>query len=71
MLRHRGQPLIEEELERVMICSDDEATAREVWPPVSHGLDKADELAFVGGCKLEMARNERLAEKRDRPVALV
>lgn len=47
VLGDRGQPLIEQVLQDVMVGVDQEAAATEVRPPMSYGLDQANELPFV------------------------
>ncbi|XP_021317213.1 uncharacterized protein LOC110435676 [Sorghum bicolor] len=49
VLGNRGEALVEEVFQTVVVRLDDEAPPPEVRPPVPHGLDEADELALVGG----------------------
>jgi hypothetical protein len=49
MLRDRGEALVEELLQTVVVRLDEEAASPQVRPPVPHHLDKADELALVRG----------------------
>jgi hypothetical protein len=39
--------LVKEELEAVVVGLNDEGTAPKVWPPMSHSLNKANQLTFV------------------------
>uniref|UniRef100_A0A0A8ZTW4 Uncharacterized protein n=1 Tax=Arundo donax TaxID=35708 RepID=A0A0A8ZTW4_ARUDO len=49
VLRDRGEALIEEVLQAVVVGLDDEAPPPEIRAPVPYRLDEADELALVGG----------------------
>ena len=37
MLRHRGQPLIEQKLEGEVVGADGEVVPPQIWAPVTHG----------------------------------
>ena len=69
MLRDRGEALVEEELEAVMIRSDGEAATPEVWAPVAYGVYEADELALVGG-EGTVSRRDGPAEEGDGVLVL-
>jgi hypothetical protein len=49
MLRDRREALIQQVLQAVVIGLDEEATPPEVQPPIADNLDKANELALIGG----------------------
>jgi hypothetical protein len=49
MLRDRGEALVEEVLEAVVVRLDEEAAPLEVWSPVADGEDEADQLPLVSG----------------------
>lgn len=69
MLRDSGQPLIEQVLEAVVIALDDKAAPPQVWPPVSDGMHKADQLALVGD-KRPVLGCHRPTEECDRVAVL-
>lgn len=69
MLRNRGVALIQEILEDVMICFDEDAAAPQVWPPVSHDMDEADELPLISG-EGAMALCDRTTEEHNRMCIL-
>ena len=48
VLRHGGQPLVQEELQAVVVGADEEPTPLQVRAPVPDGLHQPDELALVG-----------------------
>ena len=47
VLRDGREPLIQQVLKAVVIGLDDEATAPQVRPPMPHGVNEPNELAFV------------------------
>jgi hypothetical protein len=49
VLRDGGQALVQQVLQVVVVCLDEEAATPEVRPPVSYNVDQADELPFVRG----------------------
>ena len=60
----------EEELQSVVVGTDDESVPPEVGPPMPDRLHQTYEFAFVWR-GLEVACGKRLAEEGDRPVILV
>jgi hypothetical protein len=70
MLRNSGQPLVEEELQDVVVGADEEAPTPEVEALVPHRLYQADELPLVSR-QLAMASSERAAEEGQGPLPLV
>ena len=48
MLRDRGQLLVEEELETVVVHAYEKTPALEVQALVAEGVDEPDQLPFVG-----------------------
>ena len=70
MLRHGGEALVQQELQVVVVRAHTERPAPEVRPPVTHCLDKSDQLALISG-ELVVARGERATEEREGPLALV
>jgi hypothetical protein len=70
MLRHRRQPLVQEELEAVVVRANPERATPEVGPPMAHGLHQADELLLVHR-KLEVTGGKGPAEVGEGTVALV
>jgi hypothetical protein len=48
MLRNGRQALIEEVLEAIVVCLDDEVSPPQVRPPMSYGKHKPDEFALIG-----------------------
>jgi hypothetical protein len=62
MLRNSGQPLVEEELQAVVVGADEEAPAPDVGAPVPHRLYQADEFPLVSR-QLAVASSERAAEE--------
>lgn len=70
MLWDDEEALVEQELEAVVVHSHSERASLEVGSPLSHGLHKADELAFIS-CQSSVLRCQRLAEERQRSFALV
>jgi len=69
VLRDRGEALVEEIFQTVVVCLDDEAPPPEIQPPVPHGLDEADELVLVGGQRAVAGRHWP-TEEGDRVVLL-
>jgi hypothetical protein len=61
MLRNSGQPLIQEELQAVVVDADEEPTSPKVQPPMPHYLHQPDEFAFVGR-QFDVAGSERAVE---------
>ena len=57
VLGDRGESLVEEIFQTVVVCLDDKAPPPEIRPPVPHGLDEADELALVGGQRAVAGRH--------------
>ena len=49
VLRDRGEALVEEELQAVVVRMHGEATSPQVRAPVSNGVDETDELSLVRG----------------------
>lgn len=47
VLRDRREASVEEELQGKVVGADGERPCPDVGPPMSHGLDEADELALV------------------------
>ncbi|KAJ1276155.1 hypothetical protein BS78_05G192500 [Paspalum vaginatum] len=70
MLRNRGQALIEEELQAIVVGADDEGAPPEIGAPVAHSLHQADQLALVRR-QLEVAASKRPAEEGEGSRALV
>ena len=69
MLGDRREPLIKQVLEAIVVRLDDESTPPQVRPPVSNGVDKADELPLISGEGL-VAWRDGSTEESDR-VALL
>ena len=70
VLRYGRQPLIQEELQAVVVRANVEGPSPQVWPPMTNGLHKANELPLV--CRqLKMAWSERPAEESEGPIALM
>ena len=69
MLRDRGEALIEEALQAVVVDLDDEAPSPQVRAPVPYGLNEADELALVGGQRA-LAGRHGPAEEGDQMALL-
>jgi hypothetical protein len=49
VLRNRGEALVEEVFQAVVVRLDEEAAPPQVWPPMPNRLDHANELSLVGG----------------------
>jgi len=64
VLRDRGETLVEEELQAIVVRPDDEAVAPEVWALVADGVNEADELPLIGG-EGAMARRDGTTEEGD------
>lgn len=70
MLRDRGQALVEDEFQRLMICADDEGTTPQIWAPMAHCLHQPDEFPLVSG-QPAVSWWEGATEERDDTIALV
>lgn len=66
----RGEPLIEQELEAIVVRSHDELTPPKIWAPVAHRLDEANKLSLLR-CKLAMPRSDLEAEEGNWAAPLV
>ena len=64
MLRNGGQALVQEVFQAVVICPNGEAAPPEVWTPVTHRLDQANELTLIC-CQGVMSRCDLPAEEGD------
>jgi hypothetical protein len=69
MLWDRGQALVEQVFQAIVIGLDDELPTPKIRPPVSHYLDEADELALVGR-ESAMSRSDGSAEECHRMALL-
>jgi len=69
VLRDRGQALVEEVFEAVVVRLDDEATAPKIRPPVPHRLDETNQLAFICG-EGAVTGSDGSAEEGDRVAVL-
>ncbi|KAJ1256975.1 hypothetical protein BS78_K256500 [Paspalum vaginatum] len=69
MLGNRGQALVQQVLQAVMVRLDAKAATPKVRPPVAHRLDQADELALVRR-KCSVSRCHGPAEEGDRMALL-
>jgi hypothetical protein len=49
MLRDGGEALIQQKLQRVVVCPHHKGAGPEVWPPVVHRFDQPNELPLIGG----------------------
>jgi hypothetical protein len=47
VLGERGESLIEQKLEVLMVCSDHKRSSPQIRPPVLHCLDEGDEFTLV------------------------
>ena len=65
VLGNRGEPLIQQILQTVVVHLDDELATPQIQPPMSYGVYKANELPFVGG-EGAMARRDGAADEGDR-----
>jgi hypothetical protein len=64
VLGNRGEALVKEVLEAVVVRLDGESVPPQVRPPMPNSEDEADELAFI--CRQgAMARRDRSTEERD------
>jgi hypothetical protein len=48
MLRN-GAALIQQKLQRVVVCPHHKGAGPEVWPPMAHRFDQPNELPLIGG----------------------
>jgi hypothetical protein len=62
VLRDRGEALVEEVFEAIVVRLNDEAPPLEVRPPVPDRLNQADELALIG-CQRLVTRSDGTAEE--------
>jgi hypothetical protein len=60
MLWNGRQALIEEVLEAVVVCLDDEASPPQVRPPMSYDKHKPDEFMLLGGRERWRGATDRL-----------
>ena len=65
----RGEALVEEVLEAVVVRLDEEAAAQQIWPPMADGLHEADELSLICS-EGAVAWCNRATEERDRMCVL-
>lgn len=70
MLWHRGEALVQEVLDVVVVGADDEGTSPQIGASVSYSLHQADQLSLVC-CQLEMASNERSTDESEGSSTLV
>jgi hypothetical protein len=47
MLRDGGQALVEQVLQRVVVHADNEWASPQIWSPVVHGVDEANQFSLV------------------------
>jgi hypothetical protein len=64
------QLLIEDEAKAAVVGADDEPAPPQIWALVANCLDKADQLALVGG-ELSVSRGDGLGVEGDRFSPLV
>lgn len=70
MLWHRGEALVQEVLDVVVVGANDEGTSPQIGVSVSYSLHLADQLSLVC-CQLEMASNERSTDESEGSSTLV
>ena len=69
VLRDRGEALVEEELQAVVVRPNRETSPPQVWPPVTNGVHQPDEFALVCS-ERTMARSDGAAEEGDGVLVL-
>ena len=62
MLCYSCEALVEQEAKAPVVSPHHKPTSPEIRPPVPHGLNQANEFAFIGG-ELGVAWRDGLAEK--------
>jgi hypothetical protein len=64
VLQNRGEALVEQVLETIVVRLDGETPPPKVWPPVANGLDQADELPLIS-CEGAVTWSHRPTEESD------
>lgn len=67
MLGDGRKPLVEDELEVVVVGLDNKSAPPEVWPPMLYCLDQPDKLPLVS-CQGGVSRSDCLTEVSDWPL---
>lgn len=62
--------MVEKEAQAVMGCTYHKPTTPNIRLPLNNGVGQFNELTFIG-CKLGMARRDRISEERDGPDAYI
>jgi hypothetical protein len=70
VLRDGAQPLVQEELEGVVVCADSERLRPKIWTPVKNRLKQPNKLSLVC-CKLGVARCDGPAVEHNGTAILV
>jgi hypothetical protein len=64
------KPLIQNELERLVVSADNESTTPDIWAPMPYCLRKINEFPLIG-CQAAMSRWKSAAKERDGAICLV